>query len=380
MPASSKQKPSSVRHTRAVQRDRTKRPPSAPSDEQIVAWLTEVVHPATLRLVDYYHQLGLRERILTLPVMVALVLNLIWRQFAGVSELVRVAQQEALLWAPPLRRLSQQALAQRLRMLPAHLFWQLLQQVLPVFRARWEARQRPLPPALAWTRTRYTHLLAADGSTLDALLRKVGLLQEDATHPLAGRMTALLELTSRLPWRVWYEPDLQAHDQRCWPQILAALQAGMLLIIDLGYTNFSLFAQLTQARVTFITRAKRNLAYERETALQQSSTVHDGLIWIGQGSDRQQVRMVSRLYHGQWYRYLTNELDPARLPALYVVELYQQRWRIEIYQPYNLHKSLSAINQWRRAKARCRLRFALTASVPIRLHRPGLATADALVG
>ncbi|CDH45946.1 hypothetical protein BN874_3020003 [Candidatus Contendobacter odensis Run_B_J11] len=74
-------------------------------------------------MVEHYHHLGLRERILTLPIRVARVLSLIWRQCAGVSELVRVAQQEALLWAPPLRRLSQQALAQRLRTLPSDLFF-----------------------------------------------------------------------------------------------------------------------------------------------------------------------------------------------------------------------------------------------------------------
>ena len=38
---------------------------------------------------------------------------------------------------------------------------------------------------------------------------------------------------------------------------------------------------------------------------------------------------VSALYHGVWYRYLTNELDPQRRPALVVVALYRQRWRIE---------------------------------------------------
>jgi hypothetical protein len=98
--------------------------------------------------------------------------------------------------------------------------------------------------------------LAADGSTLDALLRKVGLLQEAATHPLAGRMTALLEWTSRLPWQVWYESDPQAHDQRCWP----CCGPVCWLFVDLGYTNFSVFAQRTQAQVTFLTRAKSNLA------------------------------------------------------------------------------------------------------------------------
>jgi hypothetical protein len=322
-------KPSSVRHTRAVQRDRTKRPPSAPPDEHIVARLTELIHPATLRLVSYYQQLGLRERLLTLPVMVALVLSLIWRQFSGVSELVRMIRTETLLWVPPLQKLSQQALDQRLRTLPSGLFLRLLRDLLPVFHARWQARQRPVPAVIAWARTHYTRLLVCDGSTLDALIRKVGLLRELPTHPLAGRMTALLDLASRLPWTLWYEPDPNASDQRCWPQLLAALPAGALLLFDLGYTHFMRFLQLTQAQVTFITRAKINLAYHLETALQRRDTVRDLLVWIGRGADRQPVRLIEVLYHGGWYRYLTNELNPQRLPVESIVALYGQRWRIE---------------------------------------------------
>ena len=38
-------KTSSVRHTRAIQRDRSKRPLVSPPDEQIAARLTEIVHP-----------------------------------------------------------------------------------------------------------------------------------------------------------------------------------------------------------------------------------------------------------------------------------------------------------------------------------------------
>jgi hypothetical protein len=66
-----------------------------------------------------------------------------------------------------------------------------------------------------------------------------------------------------------------------------------------------------------------------KTTLQRRSTVHDDLVWIGQGVDWQVVRRVAVLYHGVWYRYLTNELASQRLPALYVVALYRQRWRIE---------------------------------------------------
>jgi hypothetical protein len=41
------------------------------------------------------------------------------------------------------------------------------------------------------------------------------------------------------------------------------------------------------------------------------------------------VRLIEPQVGGHWFRYLTNVLDPQRLPAEYVAELYGQRWRIE---------------------------------------------------
>jgi len=323
-----KKKASSVRHTRAIQRDRTKRPTVAPPDQHIAERLTEMVHPATLAQLDYYRQLGLRERILTLPVMVALVLSLIWRQLGGVCELVRLARSEKMLWLPPLH-VTQQAVSERLSTFPAELFLRILTAVLPLMQQRWLIRQRPCPPEIAWAQAHYPHVWLVDGSTLDALIRKVGLLREALVNPLAGRMMALLELGSRLPRQLWYTPNPETHDQGFWPDILGALQAGVLLIFDLGYTNFQVFTQLTTACVTFITRAKRNLAYQVIRTFQQTAQVHDRLIWIGKGATRQPLRLIEVLYHGTWYRYLTNELDPLVLPTEYVVALYWQRWRIE---------------------------------------------------
>lgn len=91
VPADAKpRKRSSVRHTRAIQRDRRQRLTSAPPAEAVAERLTEIVHPATLAQVSYFHLLGLRARVLSLPVMMGLVLGLLWRQIGGVMELVRV--------------------------------------------------------------------------------------------------------------------------------------------------------------------------------------------------------------------------------------------------------------------------------------------------
>jgi Transposase DDE domain len=330
-------KRSTVRHTRAIQYDRTKRPNSMPLDAQVTEQLTQILHPHTLGQVAHFHRLGLRQRLLTLPVMVALVLTMIWRQIGSAAELVRLLRQEGFLWCSPVQ-VSEQALSQRLRTFPAELFQRVLVDLLPTMHARWADRARPVPPEIAWVRERYRQVLAVDGSTLDALLRKVGLLRGADGHPLAGRMTALLDLCSRLPRQIWYEADAQAHDQRFWPRIQEALVPGTLLLYDLGYTNFTRFRQLTEMGVAWLTRAKSNLAYTVVRSLVQTTQVRDDLIWVGSGADRQQVRLVQVLVGTTWRRYLTNELDPERLPAAYVAALYAQRWRIE--EAYSLVKRL----------------------------------------
>jgi len=185
----------------------------------VSARLTDLIHPLTLSQAAHYHDLGLRERALTLPVMVALVLSMIWRQIGSVRTVTRLLHTEGFLWTAPVQ-VSPQALSQRLQVFPAVLFKEVLDALLPQMQDRWVARRRPLPPEMAWARERYSAVLGVDGSTLDALVRKVGLLRDRADTPLAGRMTGLLDLCSRLPRALWYEPDPQAHDQRCWPRVL----------------------------------------------------------------------------------------------------------------------------------------------------------------
>ncbi len=94
---SNKPKKSSVRHTRAVQRDQSKRPTAGPAAENIEAWLKDLIHPAVYTQLDLFRAMGLRARILTLPVMMAFGVSLIWRQIGAVGEAVRVLNQEGLL-------------------------------------------------------------------------------------------------------------------------------------------------------------------------------------------------------------------------------------------------------------------------------------------
>jgi hypothetical protein len=343
MSEKSKPKKSSVRHTRAIQRDRTKRPNSAPPDEQIEARLTELIHPATYAQVATFHAMGLRERILTLPVMMAFVLSLIWRHLGSVSEATRVLREEGLLWASP-QQVSQPAVEQRLRGLPPLLFQRVLLDLLPRLLERWRTRKRPLAPALAWADRHFTAVLALSGSTLDGLLRKVGLLRDGEGPVLAGRMAAVLDLLSFLPRQVWYEQDWHAHDQRFWERVLSSLSQGMLLIFDLGFLNYARFDQLTEQGVFFLTRTTQNIVTRTERVLRAKEDLRDRLVWVGSGSEsccQHLLRLVEVRFAGKWYRYLTNVVDPKMLPSEYVVALYWQRWRIE--DAFNIVKRLLAL-------------------------------------
>ena len=66
--------------------------------------------PAIFAQQAKYRQLGLRTRILNLPLMVAVVLTMLWRQVPGVQELTRLLAREDLLWCRA-TKVTQQALS-----------------------------------------------------------------------------------------------------------------------------------------------------------------------------------------------------------------------------------------------------------------------------
>lgn len=77
--------------------------------------------PAISAQQKYYKQLGLRDRIINLSLMVAAVLTILWRQVPSVQELTRLLAQEDLLWCRA-TKIAQQSLAERFLVFPAELF------------------------------------------------------------------------------------------------------------------------------------------------------------------------------------------------------------------------------------------------------------------
>ena len=114
--------------TRSKQRPRKEGNPDfwrqhqCPSPEipQVIEELKKYLEPrlfTPLKYIQGNHEKIMRDRLLTLPVMVALLVSLVYRQIAGLSEAVRVLKEEGLLWVEPLE-VSKQAVSKRLMNLP----------------------------------------------------------------------------------------------------------------------------------------------------------------------------------------------------------------------------------------------------------------------
>ncbi len=290
---------SKVKKPRNADHVRRKNAPT-PSDEVIEARLQSLLEPAILGQQGYARLLGLRERILSFPVMVAGVLTLLWRQVASVCELSRVLAREDCLWAPRLK-VSQQALSQRFLSFPAELFQRVLGALLPRLRQRWAERQRPLPAAVVHARQHFQELLIADGSTLEALFRKLKALQELPRGPLAGKICTVIDLASRLPRYVWFTELAQAHDTHFIDRILKVSRAGLLWVFDRGLYDFGFFERLIERGAAWITRSKSNLSYSVSQGLEQSDFIRDRLIRVEGCAPL--LRLVEVRFERQWYRY-----------------------------------------------------------------------------
>ncbi|MEM6717391.1 MAG: hypothetical protein AAF622_20225 [Cyanobacteria bacterium P01_C01_bin.147] len=66
----------------------------APDNAAVAQHLQDLLSPSVYSQQAYYRRLGLRERILTLPLMVAAVVTLLWQQVPSVVELTRMLNRQ----------------------------------------------------------------------------------------------------------------------------------------------------------------------------------------------------------------------------------------------------------------------------------------------
>lgn len=301
-------------------------------NEAISRQLENLVKPCVYNQLAYYRSLGMRERILSLPLMLAAVLTLVWRQVPSARELNRMLAREDLLWAK-VTKVSQQALSQRLLTFPASMFERVLTDLLVTLNRRWHQRKkRILPLSVNYAKQHFKRLWIVDASTLEALFRKLKSLESSNLGQLGGRICAVVDLETRYPVQTWFDERPYAHESNYLPNLLQLVMPKTLLLLDRGFWNYRLFEQLMLAQSDFITRLKSNAKYKSTSILSQSSTHRDTLVHLGtgyQGNPILDLRLVEIRHGNNWYKYLTSVLEPSKLPPYVIGDLYSRRWRIE---------------------------------------------------
>ncbi|WP_228058167.1 hypothetical protein [Nostoc sp. LEGE 12447] len=127
---------------------------------------------------------------------------------------------------------SRQALSQRPESLPAKLFIKLYEQVIE----RLAAKKNPAEVDPRWSSIaeEFSAVWIADASTLEAIKKHLGQLQEKTGAVLAGKMLMVVEAFTHRPVAAFFDADAKRNETNWWQELQLRLTVGGLLITDMG--------------------------------------------------------------------------------------------------------------------------------------------------
>jgi len=233
------------------------------------------------------------------------------------------------LWDYPRFALSDEAIYDRLERGGADPLKQLFEQVSQVL----QGRLAPYGQQLA---SFASAVVAIDVTTLDKVLRHLPLLRgvADGAHQLLGGKLAGVYDVRLQQWQyVEHRTNPDENEKRSARSVLAHIQRGALILMDLGFFAFAWFDQLTAEGYSWISRLREKTSYEVLHTFYQQGETFDGLIWLGAyRADRARyaVRLVTFAVGQKTYQYITNVLSPTQLSLHEIAVLYARRWDIEM--------------------------------------------------
>jgi hypothetical protein len=229
---------------------------------------------------------------------------------------------------------------------PAELFEKVFKELLPHLRQAWcSLSRRKEPESTQFARRCFEQIWIADSSTLEALFRKLKSLETLPKGQLAGKMTVVIDLITRLPIEIGFDENPRASDTSWEKDLLALVKPQTLLLLDRGFYHFQFWHQLREQGVDLITRLKKRATIQVEAVLTNSYSLRDRRVRLGSGTKKTQfitLRLIEVRSGNTWHSYLTSVLDPAILPPYVVADLYRRRWRIE--EAFNVVKRLLGLS------------------------------------
>jgi len=179
-------------------------------------------------------------------------------------------------------------------------------------------------------------IVAFDETTLDVVHKHLPALRplpKGDPGLLAGKVSALFNIRTQQWVHIQFRADVLAHCSVNALSVLETLVPDTLVLFDLGYFAFDFFDALTMRHLGWVTRLRSDVKYTLAHTHYRHEGTLDALVWLGAKHSARAghlVRLV-RYWDGTASRsYLTNMLDPSRLPLGEVVQLYGRRWDIEL--------------------------------------------------
>lgn len=189
-------------------------------------------------------------------------------------------------------------------------------------------------------------MMALDGFVLDLpdrlhLARIFGRPQSGraaGAFPQA-RVLALCEVGTHVLWQHLVKP-IGCGEVTMAPTLLRHLQPDMLLMWDRNFLSYDLVAQVHQQGAHLLARIKKNLIFKPLRHYRDGSFLAK-VYPSARHRDRDQqgilVRIVEYTFSdpnrpgsGEKHRLLTTLLQPSKDPAKKLIELYHQRWELEL--------------------------------------------------
>lgn len=210
------------------------------------------------------------------------------------------------------------------------------QAVEPIIR---ELAARALPLMKGREAEALRGLTAVDGSVFRAVSRTAWALWRDDQHR-GVKLHLHFSVFEGVPRRAAVTPAACSEPA----QLKAMLEPGRLYVTDRGYQDYSLFRSILDARSSFISRVKNNIAYaageERELTAKarEAGVIRDVILTrLGTSHHKDELKQPVRLVviattddDGKsielWL--LTDRLD---LPAEVVGLAYRYRWTVELF-------------------------------------------------
>ena len=174
---------------------------------------------------------------------------------------------------------------------------------------------------------------ALDSSTVDLCLSVFGWAPFRATKA-AVKLHTLLDLRGSLPSFI-HVSDGKLHDVKALDLIVP--EPAAIYVMDRAYVDFQRLFRLHQAGASFVTRAKKNLAWhrvysspkDREHGIQADQLIALDGKWAQQAYPLHLRRVrYQDPDSGKRLVFLTNHRD---LAAVTVCALYKQRWQVELF-------------------------------------------------